>query len=168
MIKSFKHLIKIRSLINISEQKILMKNLFSNIKDNLNSKLEESAENSKLLRNRVGKIIDKRKSLVSKAEKLLERGPEDVILKQSDIWARSITWSLMAGTAFGIGWLGLAKTEEIVVVQGRLEPVSGVIDIQMPLDGVTDKIKVKEGDLVKKDQIPVSYTHLTLPTICSV
>jgi hemolysin D len=156
MIKSFKHLIKIRSLINISEQKILMKNLFSNIKDNLNSKLEESAENSKLLRNRVGKIIDKRKSLVSKAEKLLERGPEDVILKQSDIWARSITWSLMAGTAFGIGWLGLAKTEEIVVVQGRLEPVSGVIDIQMPLDGVTDKIKVKEGDLVKKDQILIT------------
>ena len=35
---------------------------------------------------------------------------EEVALRQSRFWARSITWTLMGVTAFGLGWLALAKT----------------------------------------------------------
>ena len=77
-------------------------------------------------------------------EKLIQVNNNETVLKQSRVWARSISWTLMGGTFFGIVWLGTAKTEEIVVANGKLEPISGVVDV------------------------PVSYTHLTLPTICSV
>ena len=50
-------------------------------------------------------------------------------------------------------WLSFAKTEEIIVAQGILEPVAGVRDIQIPLNGVVDSLNVKEGERVKKGQI---------------
>ena len=50
----------------------------------------------------------------------------DVVLKQSRFWAQAITWTLMGGTSFGIIWLSTAKTEEIVIAQGKLEPISEV------------------------------------------
>jgi HlyD family secretion protein len=59
----------------------------------------------------------------------------------------------MGGTAFGLGWLALAQTEEIVVAPGKLEPISRVVDVQMPLQGVTKRILVKEGERVTKGQV---------------
>ena len=86
-------------------------------------------------------------------EKKVTSGNEEVVLNQSRFWARSISWTLMGGTAFGLGWLSIAKTEEIVVATGKLEPISGVIDVQMPLQGIAEEILVKEGEYVKKNQI---------------
>ncbi|MFM7170293.1 MAG: hemolysin D, partial [Cyanobium sp.] len=68
---------------------------------------------------------------------------EEVVLQQSRFWARSITWALMGVTAFGIGWLALAKTEEIVTAPGKLEPLGVVKEIRMPVGGVVDDILVK-------------------------
>ncbi len=84
---------------------------------------------------------------------VLRKDQEEVVLKQSNKWASIITWTLMGGTAMGIGWLAVAKTEEIVVAPGKLEPISGVIDVQMPLQGVAKTIKIEEGETVKKGQI---------------
>jgi hemolysin D len=78
---------------------------------------------------------------------------EEVVLQQSRFWARSITWALMGVTAFGIGWLALAKTEEIVTAPGKLEPLGVVKEIRMPVGGVVDEILVKEGEQVKKGQV---------------
>ena len=58
----------------------------------------------------------------------------------------------MSGTAFAIGWISIAKTEEIVIATGKLEPKGGVVDIQMPLEGVTQEILIKEGEKVFKGQ----------------
>jgi HlyD family secretion protein len=60
---------------------------------------------------------------------------------------------LIGTTAFGIAWLAIARTEEIVVAKGQLEPVGSVQDIQMPVGGVVDDILVAEGDVVKKGEI---------------
>ena len=79
-----------------------------------------------------------------------------VVLKQSTRWAKYITWSIVGGTTFGIFWLSLAKTEEIVIVTGKLEPIEGLIEIKMPTRGVTREILIKEGDKVKKGQ-PLIY-----------
>ena len=84
---------------------------------------------------------------------------QEVVLRQSAIWAQSITWTIIGGTALGIFWLAVAKTEEIIVAPGKLEPITGVIDIQMPIGGVADEILVKEGQLIKKGQILVELDN---------
>lgn len=86
-------------------------------------------------------------------EQKLKSNNDEVVLQQAKFWAEAITWALIGGTTFAFGWLALAKTEEIVIAQGKLEPKSGVIDVQMPLEGITKKILVKEGERVKKGQI---------------
>ncbi|MCP9816007.1 HlyD family efflux transporter periplasmic adaptor subunit [Synechococcus sp. GreenBA-s] len=78
---------------------------------------------------------------------------EEVGVRQSTRWMRSVTWSLIATTGFAITWLALAKTEEIVVATGKLEPIGAVKEIQMPVGGVARMILVKEGQRVKAGQI---------------
>ena len=96
-------------------------------------------------------------NLIEKAQDQLENSinneKEEVLLKQSPYWARSITWTLIGGTVFGIGWLGIAKTEEIVIAQGKLEPSSKVVDVQMPIGGVLENLKVEEGEIVEQGQV---------------
>ena len=98
--------------------------------------------------------------LVERLQDKLERSVKsnnsnNVVLNQSIFWARSITWVLIGSSTFAIGWLSIAETEEIVIAMGKLEPKSGVIDVQMPIEGVTSELLVKEGDIVKKGQILV-------------
>jgi len=78
---------------------------------------------------------------------------DESILQQGRFWMRTVTWTLIGTTVFGVGWLALARTEEIVVAPGQLEPIGSVQDIQMPVGGVADQILVKEGDQVKAGQV---------------
>ncbi|KEF41703.1 MAG: hemolysin D [Cyanobium sp. CACIAM 14] len=95
--------------------------------------------------------------LMRRAQDSLERrihsDNDDVVLRQSRVWARTITWTLMGVTAFGLGWLAFAQTEEIVTAPGKLEPLGVVKDIQMPVGGVVEEVMVKEGERVKKGQV---------------
>jgi HlyD family secretion protein len=95
--------------------------------------------------------------LIRRAQNGLERSihndSSDVVLQQSRFWARSISWALMGVTGFGLAWLALAQTEEIVTAPGKLEPLGVVKDVQMPVGGVVDAVLVKEGDRVKKGQL---------------
>ena len=77
---------------------------------------------------------------------------EDLVLQQSRFWASAITWSLMGVTAFGLAWLALAKTEEIVTAPGKLEPLGVVKEVQMPVGGVVEQVLVKEGQQVSRGQ----------------
>ena len=92
------------------------------------------------------------RDLQDKIEKKININEGDVLLRQSTFWASSITWTLIGGTCFGVVWLSFAKTDEIVIAQGKLEPIKKVIDVQMPLEGIAREILVKEGDLVSKGQ----------------
>jgi hemolysin D len=78
---------------------------------------------------------------------------DESVLQQPRHWMRAITWGLIGTTAFGVGWLALAKTEEIVVAQGKLEPLGAVKEIQMPVGGIADQILVKDGDRVTQGQV---------------
>jgi len=78
---------------------------------------------------------------------------DESVLQQGRFWMKTVTWTLIGTTVFGIAWLAFAQTEEIVVAQGQLEPLDAVQDIQMPVGGVVDEILVEEGDSVKKGQI---------------
>ena len=124
-----------------------MKKTFSKLIDKLNEKKNSLYQSYQL---NPSILIE---ALQDKLESVVSSDTDQIVLKQSRFWARSITWVLMGGTAFGIGWLTLAETEEIVQAQGKLEPSSGVVEVQMPLEGVTREILVKEGERVSKGQV---------------
>ena len=87
-------------------------------------------------------------------EQSVKTGAEDgEVFQQSPRWMRFTTWGLMATTGIGVIWLAVAETEEIVVAQGKLEPVAGVREIQIPVNGVVQTLDVEEGDRVKAGQV---------------
>ena len=43
---------------------------------------------------------------------------DESILQQGRFWMRTVTWALIGSTVFGVAWLALARTEEIVVAAG--------------------------------------------------
>ena len=75
------------------------------------------------------------------------------LLKPSKSWLQAVIWTLVGTAGFAIGWLAIAKTDEVVVATGKLEPLGSVKPIQMPIGGVVEDILVKEGDIVKANQI---------------
>ena len=96
--------------------------------------------------------------LIRRAQNQLEQKVRSVshdesVLQQSRFWMRAVTWSLIGTTAFAVGWLAIARTEEIVVAQGKLEPLGDVKEIQIPVGGVARDILIKGGDRVSKGQI---------------
>ncbi len=65
-----------------------------------------------------------------------------------------ITSSIIISSTFiFISFLTFAKTEEIIVVTGKIIPVGKVKDIKMPMAGVINTIRINEGEIVKKGQI---------------
>tara|TARA_B100000674_G_scaffold494134_1_gene517995 strand:- start:1007 stop:2239 length:1233 start_codon:yes stop_codon:yes gene_type:complete len=74
-------------------------------------------------------------------------------IQQSPIWVRGTIFGLMGSAFFGIVWLSLAKTDEVVTVAGKLEPMGSVQSIQMPVGGIASDILVKDGDKVKAGQV---------------
>ena len=97
-------------------------------------------------------------ALLKKAQHALEQRVQagasgGEVLQQPKFWMRATTWGLMGTAIFGIAWLAIAQTEEIVVAPGKLEPLGGVREIQIPLNGVVKTLDVKEGEQVKKGQV---------------
>ena len=86
-------------------------------------------------------------------QRIKTQSHDETVLQQSRVWMQAISWGLIGTTAFGLGWLAMAKTEEIVVAPGTLQPIGSVKEIQMPLGGITDEILIKDGDRVKAGQV---------------
>jgi len=96
-------------------------------------------------------------SLVKATQDAIERrvrsSHESMALQQSRFLARTITWALVGTAAAGVAWLALAKTDEVVVAPGKLQPIGDVSTVQMPVGGVLDQMLVKEGQRVSKGQV---------------
>ena len=103
-------------------------------------------------------LIKSPSELIKKAQDFIEQvfqeqqGEGDVI-QQSPIWMRATTWGLMGTATFAVAWLAIAKTDEIVSVTGKLEPLGSVQEIQMPTGGIASKILVKDGDEVSAGDV---------------
>ena len=96
--------------------------------------------------------------LIKKAQDLIEQvfheqEGEGEVIQQSPIWMRATTWGLMGTATFAVAWLAIAKTDEIVSVTGKLEPLGSVQEVQMPTGGIASKILVKDGDEVNAGDI---------------
>ena len=96
------------------------------------------------------KLLNKTQERISKLQS--DSRDDQTVLRRSNRWARAITIGLISTAGFGMIWLSVAKTDEIVVAKGSLQPVGSVRDIQVPLGGVVDKILVKDGDTVSAGQ----------------
>ena len=101
-------------------------------------------------------------------QRVASKSHDESVLRESRLWMQAITWGLIGTTGFGFAWLCLAKTEEIVVAPGKLQPIGSVKEIQMPLGGIAEMILVKDGDRVKAGQVlmrstrkPLSKTQIT-------
>jgi hemolysin D len=96
-------------------------------------------------------------SIVRRAQNAIERrvqtSHEEMALQQSRFLARTITWALLGTTAAGLAWLAFAKTDEVVVAPGKLQPIGDVKTIQMPVGGVLETMLVKDGQRVSKGQV---------------
>lgn len=96
-------------------------------------------------------------ALVRAAQNALERrvqtNREELGLQQSRFLIRAIIWVLLGTTGAAVAWLALAKTDEVVIAPGTLEPVGAVKTVQMPVGGVLEEMLVKDGQRVKKDQV---------------
>ena len=77
----------------------------------------------------------------------------DVLLQQDRFWFKSVTWGIIGTALFGVSWLTFAKTDEIVLVTGKIVPIGDVKEIQMPIGGIAKEILVNEGDIVKKGDL---------------
>ncbi|MEL6939969.1 MAG: HlyD family efflux transporter periplasmic adaptor subunit [Cyanobacteria bacterium J06598_1] len=78
---------------------------------------------------------------------------QPVILRQSPGWAKGIAVAIMGVTVASVTWACLAKVEETIGAQGKLEPQGEVQLIQAPVGGVVEEILVTEGELVEKGQV---------------
>lgn len=78
---------------------------------------------------------------------------QSVILRQPHHWSRGILWGIMGVTTFVIAWASVAKIEQAVPAQGKLEPQGKVQDIQAPVGGVVKELLVKDGQSVKKGDL---------------
>lgn len=101
--------------------------------------------------NPIGNLV--RRAQTSLEQSVSSASHDETVLQQSRFWMKTVTWTLIGTTTFAIGWLAIARTEEIVVAPGKLEPVGDVKEIQIPVGGVARQILVKSGDRVKKDQV---------------
>ena len=129
--------------------------------DKLAKKINQSKTNLVIQSEKINpigwiEILQDRLERVARSDKNL------IVLKQSKFWARSITWVLIGSTGFAIGWVNIAKTDEVVIAAGKLEPKGGVVKVQMPLEGIAQEVLVKEGELVSKGQILIKLdTEIT-------
>jgi multidrug efflux pump subunit AcrA (membrane-fusion protein) len=80
-----------------------------------------------------------------------------VILRQAPHWSRAVVWGIVGVTVATVGWACLAKFEEAVPAQGKLEPKGVVQPVKAPVGGVIDEVFVDEGEAVEIGDILVTF-----------
>lgn len=85
-----------------------------------------------------------------------------VVLRQSPRWARYVIWGIVGVTVSTITWACVAKIEEAVPAQGKLEPRGVVQPVQAPVNGVVQTVMVQEGDFVEQGQVLIALDPTTV------
>jgi HlyD family secretion protein len=86
-------------------------------------------------------------------ERRVQNNHQEMALQPSKTLASTVMMTLVGVTLFGIGWLAIAKTDEVVIAPGKLQPIGDVKTIQVPLGGVLQTMLVKEGQRVQQGQV---------------
>ena len=81
-----------------------------------------------------------------------ETNYQNLDLEQSKKIANTITISIIGLSGLTFVWLIFAKTDQIVIANGELQPTTRVRSIKLPISGVVEEVYVEEGNLVQKEQ----------------
>ena len=81
-----------------------------------------------------------------------ENKNQNLNLEQSNKIANSITLLIMGLSGLTLFWMTFAKTDQIIIVNGELQPTSRIRSIKLPISGVVEEVYVKEGNFVEKDE----------------
>ncbi|MGQ0501783.1 MAG: HlyD family type I secretion periplasmic adaptor subunit [Panacagrimonas sp.] len=98
-----------------------------------------------------GRFLDLFRAQVPDTEFMRERSA--ALLQGPPRATHWILWSVIAFFACALLWAALAEIDQIVVGQGRVIPSSRVQVVQNLEGGIVSVIRVKAGDMVKKDQV---------------
>lgn len=85
-----------------------------------------------------------------------------IALKRPAIWSQIFLWLIVGTTTAGIFWAFWAKFDQTVLATGKLEPSGAIKEIKAPTGGVVQDIPVKDGQMVSKDQVLITFNP-TLP-----
>lgn len=66
---------------------------------------------------------------------------------------RIVAWSICSLILIAIVWSSFAEIDIIATAQGKIVPVGNTKIVQSHIDGTINKIYVKDGDFVKKDDL---------------
>ena len=94
---------------------------------------------------------------IDSSPKKLSAFDQPVILQQPAYWSRAIVWSIAAITTASVIWACIAKIEEAVPAQGKLEPQGAVKEVQAPVGGVVKEVYVDEGERVEQGEPLLSF-----------
>lgn len=86
---------------------------------------------------------------------------QPVILRQQPWVPQFIIVTIVGVTTFTIAWACIAKVDEAIPAQGKLEPTGSVQPVQAPVGGVVKQILVEEGDRVTQDQTLIIFDQTT-------
>jgi multidrug efflux pump subunit AcrA (membrane-fusion protein) len=67
-----------------------------------------------------------------------------------------VVWGIVGVTVSTVTWACLAKIEEAIPAQGKLEPRGVVQPVQAPVGGVVKEIRVDEGEQVEQGEVLVT------------
>jgi HlyD family secretion protein len=92
------------------------------------------------------------------SEPLLEQSfDQSVILERPSYWSRLFVWLIVGMASAGLFWACVAQIEQAVPAAGKLEPQGSVQEVKAPTGGVVRQIFVKNGDVVKKGQLLLTF-----------
>ncbi|WP_071516628.1 HlyD family efflux transporter periplasmic adaptor subunit [Geitlerinema sp. PCC 9228] len=81
---------------------------------------------------------------------------QPVILERSRFWSRAFIYLIIGGVVSAVIWASVAKIDQAVPAQGKLEPKGAVKPVKAPVKGVVQKIHVENGQKVEKGDLLVS------------
>ncbi|MFN5766058.1 MAG: biotin/lipoyl-binding protein, partial [Pseudanabaena sp.] len=78
---------------------------------------------------------------------------QPLALSQSPKWIPAILWTLVGSVTVAIIWASVAKIEESIPAQGKLEPQGAVKEVRIPANGVLKEVLIKDGQKVKEGEV---------------
>jgi hemolysin D len=103
--------------------------------------------------NRLQSDVPNEDNAVKGSETKAQDFDQPLVLRQSPKWTQAILWTLLGSVTFGLIWASIAKIEESVPAQGKLEPQGTVKEVKAPASGVLKEILVKDGERVVEGQV---------------
>lgn len=92
-----------------------------------------------------------------KAKNKSKNDIDDSKLSQSRFWNIALIFSIIGSISFAIIFALIAKIDEVVVGRGKIQAIGAERAIKTKINGIIDKVLIREGDKVEKEQILISF-----------